>query len=96
MSNAPHFFHFPLSKDQNIAKKKQAKLPPRRDPIVTRSRAREMSSSGTSPHEENAQEITLLKKQMSEVMRTYACFVGRWLTMGIIYLCFARFFLIVL
>ena len=69
MSNAPHFFHFPLSKDQNIAKKKQAKLSPCRDPIVTRSRAREMSSSGTSPHEENAQEIALLKGQMAKIMR---------------------------
>ena len=27
-----------------------------------------MSTSGTSPHEENAQEITLLKEQMSELM----------------------------
>ena len=64
-------FHSPpiLSQGQKIAKKKQAKLPPRRDPIVTRSRVREMSTSGTSPHEENAQEITLQKEQMSKLMR---------------------------
>ena len=57
-----------LSQDQKIAKKKQSKLPPRPDPIVTRSRAREMSTSGTYPHEEDAQEISLLKEQMSEMM----------------------------
>ena len=56
------------SKDQKIAKRKQSKLPPRRGPIFTRSRAREMSTSGTSPHEENAQEIALLKEKMSELM----------------------------
>ena len=27
-----------------------------------------MSTSGTSPHEENAQEIALLKEQMAEMM----------------------------
>ena len=48
---------------------KQSKLPPRHDPIVTRSHTREMSTSGTSPHEENAQEISLLKEQMVEMMR---------------------------
>ena len=58
-----------LHKDQKIAKKKQAKLPPHYDPIVTRSRAREMSTSGTSPHKENAQEIALLKEQMAETTR---------------------------
>ena len=64
-------FHSPpiLSQGQKIAKKKQAKLPPRCDPIVTMSRVREMSTSGTSPHEENAQGITLLKEQVSELMR---------------------------
>ena len=46
-----------LFNGQKIAKKKQAKLPPRCDPIVTMSRVREMSTSGTSPHEENAQGI---------------------------------------
>ena len=46
----------------------QSKLPPRRDPIVTRSRTREMSTSGTSPYEENAQEIALLKEQIAEMM----------------------------
>ena len=45
-----------LSWGQKIAKMKQSKLPPRRDPIITRSRIKEMSTSGTSPHEENAQE----------------------------------------
>ena len=29
-----------------------------------------MSTSGTSSHEENAQEIALLKEQMAETMRT--------------------------
>ena len=58
-----------LSKDQKIAKKKQAKLPPRHDPIVTRSCVREMSTSGTSPHEETIQEVALLKEKLSELMR---------------------------
>ena len=44
-----------IYQDQKISTKKQAKLPPRRDPIVT-SRARETSTSGTSPLEETAQE----------------------------------------
>ena len=48
---------------------KQAKLPPYHDTIVTRSRAREIYTSGTSPHEENAQEIAILKEQMIEMMR---------------------------
>ena len=39
------------------------------DPIVTRSRVREMSTSGTSPHKENAQENALLKEQVAEMMR---------------------------
>ena len=56
------------SQDQKIAKMKQSKLPPRRDPIVTRSCTSEMSTSGTSPHEENAQEIALLKEQMAKMM----------------------------
>ena len=68
MSNAPHFFCFLLSQDPKIAKRKWAKLSVCRDPIATRSRAREMSTSGTSPHEENAQEIALQKEQMSELM----------------------------
>ena len=58
-----------LSKDQKIAKKKQAKLPPRHDPIVTRSCVREMSTGGTSPHEETIQEVALLKEQVLELMR---------------------------
>ena len=57
-----------LSQDQKIAKKKRSKLRPRRDPIVITSHAREMSTSSTSPHEENAQEIALLKEQMVEMM----------------------------
>ena len=48
---------------------KQAKLPPHHDPIVTRSHAREMSTSGTSPLEETVQEVDLLKEQMAEMMR---------------------------
>ena len=55
-----------LSQDQNIAKKKQSKLPPHHDPIVTRSCTIEMSTSGTSPYEENAQEIALLKEQVAD------------------------------
>ena len=69
MSNAPRLFHSPLSQDQKIAKKKQSKLPPHRDPIVTRSRARKMSTSGTYPYEETVQEIALLKEQVSKLMR---------------------------
>ena len=57
------------SHDPKIAKKKQAKLPPRCDPIVTRSCVKEISTSGTSPHEETVQEVALLKEQMSELMR---------------------------
>ena len=57
-----------LSQDQKIAKKKQSKLPPHHDPIVIRSHARDMSTSGTSPHEEDAQEIFLLKEKMLELM----------------------------
>ena len=64
------FLSFPtISQGQKIAKKKQAKPPSRCDPIVTKSRAREMSTSGTSPYEENAQEIAILKKQMVEMIR---------------------------
>ena len=58
-----------VSQDQKIAKKKQSKLPPGRDPIVTRSCAREMSTSGTSSHKETIQEVGLLKEQVSELMR---------------------------
>jgi len=62
LSNAPYFFHFPLSQDQKIAKRQQAKLPPHCDPIITRSRAREMFTSGTSPLEETFQEVAFLKE----------------------------------
>ena len=41
-----------ISNDQKIAKMKLSKLPPYRDPIITRSRTREMSTNGTSPYEE--------------------------------------------
>ena len=58
-----------ISQDQKIAKKKQSKLPPHRDPIITRSRAREMSTNGTSPHKETIQEVALLKEQVLELMR---------------------------
>ena len=57
-----------IFKDQKIAKRKQSKLPPYRDPIITRSRAREMSTNGTSSHEETIQEVALLKEQMLELM----------------------------
>ena len=58
-----------LPQDQKIAKKKQSKLPLCRDPIVTRSHARKMSTSDTSPYEENALEIALLKEKMAKMMR---------------------------
>ena len=57
-----------LPQDQKIDKKKQAKLPPRCDPIVTRSCAREMSTSGTSFDEETVQEVAFLKEQVLELM----------------------------
>ena len=63
------FLSLPFLKDQKIAKKKQSKLPPHRDPIIIRSRAREMSTSGTPPHKETTQEVIFLKKQMSKQMR---------------------------
>ena len=68
MSSAPRFFHFLLSQDQKIAKRKQAKLPPHHDPNITRSYARETPTSGTSPLEETVQEVALLKEQMAEMM----------------------------
>ena len=58
-----------LPQDQKIAKKKQLKLPLCRDPIVTRSHARKMFTSDTSPYEENALEISLLKEKMAKMMR---------------------------
>ena len=66
-----HSFLLPptISQDQKIAKKKHSKLPPHRDPIITRSCAREMSTSGTSSHKETIQEVALLKEQVSELMR---------------------------
>ena len=57
-----------ISQDQKIDKKKQAKLPPRCDPIVTRSCAREMSTSGTSFDEETVQEVAFLKEKVLELM----------------------------
>ena len=67
-----------LPKGQKIAKKKHAKLPPCHDPIVTKSRIREMSTSSISPHEENAQEITLLKEQMAEMTHMMQQQVEEW------------------
>ena len=58
-----------LPQDQKIAKKKQFKLPLCHDPVVTRSHARKMSTSDTSPYEENALEISLLKEKMAKMMR---------------------------
>ena len=37
-------------------------LPSHRDPIITRSHAKEMSTSGLSPIKENTYEIALLKE----------------------------------
>ena len=68
MKCTPFLPHHILSKDHKIAKKKQAKLPPYRDPIVTRSGVREMSTSGTSPHKEIVHEVAILKEQVSELM----------------------------
>ena len=58
-----------LPQDQKIAKKKQFKLPLCHDPIITRSHTRKMSTSDTSPYEENALEISLLKEKMAKMMR---------------------------
>ena len=41
---------------------KQSKLLSHHDPIITRSRAKEVSTSGPSLIEENTHEITLLKE----------------------------------
>ena len=40
-----------------------------RDPIITKSRAKEMSTSSPYPIEENTHEIALLKEQMAKMMR---------------------------
>ena len=58
-----------LSQDQKIAKKKQSKLPPHRDPIITRSCAKEMSTSGPSTPEVSPTEFAQMKEQMSKLMR---------------------------
>ena len=58
-----------LYKDQKIAKKKQSKLLPHHDPIITRSRAREMSTSGPSTPKVSLTEFAQMKEQMSELMR---------------------------
>ena len=58
-----------LYKDQNIAKKKQSKLPPHRDPIIPRSRAREMSTSGPLTLKVSPVEFAQMKEKMSELMR---------------------------
>ena len=44
------------------------KLPSHRDPIITRTCAKEMSTSGLSPVEENVTKIALLKEQIEEMM----------------------------
>ena len=58
-----------LYKDQKIAKKKQSKLLPHHDPIITRSRAREMSTNGPSTPKVSPIEFTQMKEQMSKLMR---------------------------
>ena len=58
-----------LSQDQKIAKRKQSKLPSHRDSIITRSRAREMSTNGPSTLEVNLVEFAQMKEQMLELMR---------------------------
>ena len=57
-----------LSQDQKIAKRKQSKLPSHRDPIITRSYAREMSTSRPSTPEVSPAEFAQMKEQMSELM----------------------------
>ena len=44
-------------------------LPPHRDPIITRSRVREMSTHGRLTPKVRPAEFTQMKKQMSELMR---------------------------
>ena len=66
-SNVPHFspipfFSFPGSLREKIAQRKWFKLPLYRDPIITRSHAKKMSTNGPSPIKENIYEIALLKK----------------------------------
>ena len=51
-----------------VAKRKQSKLPPHRDPIITRSHAREMSTSGPSILKVSPTEFAQMKEQMSELM----------------------------
>ena len=52
-----------------MAKRKQSKLPPHCDPIITRSCAKEMSTSGPSTPEVSPVEFAQMKEQMSELMR---------------------------
>ena len=63
------FLSLPFLKDQKIAKKKQSKLPPHRDPIITRSRAREMSTNGPSTPEVDHAKFSKMKEKKSELMR---------------------------
>ena len=64
----PILLFFPGLQRENIAQRKQSKLPSHRDLIITRSRAKKMSTSGPSPVEENANDITLLKEQEAKMM----------------------------
>ena len=73
LSNVPHFspipfFSVPGSQREKIAQRKQFKLPPHRDPIITRSRAREMSTSEPSTPEVNVTEFVQMKEQMAKMM----------------------------
>ena len=62
------FLSLPFLKDQKIAKKKQSKLPPHHDLIITRFCAREMSTGKPLTPEVDPAEFTQMKEQMSELM----------------------------
>ena len=70
VKHTPHLSPPILHKDQKIAKKKQSKLPPHCDPIITRSCAREMSINGPSTPEVSHAKLAQMKEQVSELMHT--------------------------
>jgi len=63
-----HSFPFQDPKEKRFLKG-NSPLPSHRDPIITRSCAKEMSTSGPSLIEENTHEIALLKEQVVEMIR---------------------------
>ena len=63
------FFSFPSLKREKIAQRKQSKLPPHHDPIITRSRAREMSTSDPSASKVSVAKFIQMKEQMAKMMR---------------------------